>query len=86
MQINYSNIHDAQALKDLYQAVAAASNTLGMLPEECTLEYFEDAIKKSNADGIIIGAYENQELVGFIYAYKLNLKNFSLKLIRTSLL
>ena len=76
MQVNYSSINDAKALKDLYQFIAASSNTLGMLPEECTLEYFEQVIQKSSSHGIIIGAYENQELVGFVYAYKLGFKLF----------
>lgn len=76
MPINYSNINDAKALKDLYQLIAASSNTLGMLPEECTLEHFEQVIEKSNDYGIIIGADEDQKLIGFVYAYKLNLKLF----------
>lgn len=53
MQINYSNINNAKTLKSLYQIIAAASNTLGMLPEECTLEYFKQVIEQSNTNGII---------------------------------
>lgn len=47
-----------------------------MLPEECTLEHFEQVIEKSNNYGIIVGAYKDHELIGFVYAYKFNLKLF----------
>lgn len=76
MQIIYSNINNTEALKDLYQLIADSSNTLGMLPEECTLEYFKEVVGKANNYGIIVGAYQGQELIGFIYAYPLGLKLF----------
>ena len=78
MNIDYKQINNANSLMGLHKQVSKAlPGMLARTEEECSLEYFQNVIDSSLKSGIIIGAYDGNNLIGFIYAGRSSLKVFS---------
>lgn len=76
IDIQYAEINNATALRDLHDLVSKHSGTLARSPGESPLEHFANVLEKSKVLGINIGAYHNDQLIGFVYCYKSELAVF----------
>ncbi|AII51048.1 GNAT family N-acetyltransferase [Hymenobacter sp. APR13] len=75
--IRPSTLHDAPAIRRLYQRVSAESGGLARRPEEITEDYVQHFLTRSLAQGIGLVAEQAGELVAEIHAYQAGLQIFA---------
>jgi len=75
--IRPSTLHDAPAIRRLYQRVSAESGGLARRPEEITEDYVQHFLTRSMSQGIGLVAEQAGELVAEIHAYQTGLRIFA---------
>lgn len=75
--IRPSTLHDAPAIRRLYQRVSAESGGLARRPEEITEDYVQHFLTRSIDQGIGLVAEQGGELVAEIHAYQAGLQIFA---------
>ncbi|GAB3223439.1 GNAT family N-acetyltransferase [Algoriphagus aestuariicola] len=77
VKVRVSRVEYWQEILDLYRRVAFIPGGLSRSPDEVSVEYVRDFLKKSHESGVSLIAFSGMQIVGEVHAFKLNPKVFS---------